>query len=264
MQRPTPTIIIGSHDFKGRQPTMEDTHIYSEREINGHKIVCAGIFDGHGCKDTAIYLEEHFTEVFYRYLNLNNVNNSIKEVFAVIDNELRDKDVEGGSTAVIIVVIDDKLYSANIGDSEAYLIKRDNKDLNMTNLSYKHKGSDQSEISRILELGGEIFSGRVFGTLAVTRAFGDFSYKIPRRSTDYVISTPYQYNVQLDKSCKYIILASDGFWDFCSLQDASALIDTFFDTGQTPDEIAKFLVYYAYNNASIDNITIQVIKMDWN
>ena len=42
-------------------------------------------------------------------------------------------------------------------------------------MSYDHKGSDQAEIDRIKQFGGIVVDGRVGGSLAITRAFGDHS-----------------------------------------------------------------------------------------
>jgi serine/threonine protein phosphatase PrpC len=44
-------------------------------------------------------------------------------------------------------------------------------------MSYDHKASDQAEVSRIKAGSGIVMDGRVGGTLAITRAFGDHSLK---------------------------------------------------------------------------------------
>ena len=42
-------------------------------------------------------------------------------------------------------------------------------------MSYDHKASDPAEIERVKNQGGKVVDGRVGGTLALTRAFGDHS-----------------------------------------------------------------------------------------
>jgi len=65
------------------------------------------------------------------------------------------------------------LYCANVGDSESFLFKTKE----ITELTRKHKPSDEEEEERIEEAGGEVNIGRVEGTLAVSRTFGDFDLK---------------------------------------------------------------------------------------
>ena len=75
-------------------------------------------------------------------------------------------------------------------------------------MSYDHKASDQAEVSRIKAGGGIVMDGRVGGTLAITRAFGDHSLK-----KEGVIANPYIKKHVLKISDKFLIIASDGVWD---------------------------------------------------
>ncbi len=55
--------------------------------------------------------------------------------------------------------------------------------------------------------------GRLMGTLAVTRAFGDLNFH------QYgLISAPEIRKIELRLSHKYLLVASDGLWDFVSLK----------------------------------------------
>ena len=65
------------------------------------------------------------------------------------------------------------IYIANVGDSKAFLLE----DKKYTELTYEHRGSDPSEILRVEKAGGKMLMARVEGSLAVTRAFGDFGLK---------------------------------------------------------------------------------------
>lgn len=95
-----------------------------------------------------------------------------------------------GSTAVITIIVDDKLYVANIGDSEACLVSDYDGDLLIQDLTTAHKASDPEEKKRIENLGGHVFFGRVFGTLAVSRSFGDSKFKKPKTTQDFVSWEP--------------------------------------------------------------------------
>ncbi len=78
-----------------------------------------------------------------------------------------------GATAVVVLIIDNILICANVGDARAVLC-RNGKALD---LSIDHKASRPDEQERIKKQGGYIVFGRVLGRLAVTRAFGDFDCK---------------------------------------------------------------------------------------
>mmetsp|Transcript_23430 Transcript_23430/g.16654 ORF Transcript_23430/g.16654 Transcript_23430/m.16654 type:complete len:93 (+) Transcript_23430:946-1224(+) len=78
-----------------------------------------------------------------------------------------------GSTAIVILIMGNKLVSANLGDARAVL-SRNGKALD---LSVDYKASRKDEQERIKSQGGYIVFGRVLGRLAVTRAFGDFDCK---------------------------------------------------------------------------------------
>lgn len=58
-------------------------------------------------------------------------------------------------------------------------------------LTFKHKPSNPEERKRIESLGGTVVFGRLFGDLAVSRAFGDRDYKKPVWEVDYVSCDPY-------------------------------------------------------------------------
>ena len=87
------------------------------------------------------------------------------------------------------------------------------------NLSLDHKASRPDEVQRIERNECKMLFGRVGGTLAITRAFGDFEFKtvfedgkIVRKY--YIISEPeisiYDYNPFIDE---FIILDLDGLFE---------------------------------------------------
>lgn len=110
-----------------------------------------------------------------------------------------------GSTAAVAVIVDGDLIIGNLGDSEAILVKsRPNNSLEIVNLTTIHKPTQPDEQQRIEKLGGKIYSGRVYGTLAVSRAFGDIAYKLPKASNDFVSALPAVRRVTLDPTCKSV------------------------------------------------------------
>jgi len=91
---------------------------------------------------------------------------------------------EAGATAVLAVVAKQdsmwKVTCANVGDSRCILIQNGT----ATTLSVLHHPGVPEEKSRIEKAGGMVTfdrlgNSRVFGVLAVSRAFGDFEFKVP-------------------------------------------------------------------------------------
>ena len=82
-----------------------------------------------------------------------------------------------GSTACIIYITKENgknvIYSANIGDTRAILFS----EKNYKRLSYDHRATDPNESNRIIKNGGVVFAGRVYGSLMLSRAFGDWELK---------------------------------------------------------------------------------------
>lgn len=105
---------------------------------------------------------------------------------------------EAGSTAIVIVVTKDEttwtVTSANVGDSPVIHIPKEG---TATQLSVTHHPGLPEEKSRIESAGGMVTidrlgNSRVFGVLAVSRAFGDFGMT-SFRTHEFRIQNPNGY-----------------------------------------------------------------------
>lgn len=78
----------------------------------------------------------------------------------------------------------------------------------------QHKATNDAEAERIRAAGGQVFFGRVMGSLAVSRAFGDQELKkSDEQKNDFVSAEPALRTYKLTKKDKYIVLGCDGLFE---------------------------------------------------
>ena len=115
----------------------------------------------------------------------------------------------------------------NVGDSRGILVSNEGRILLATK---DHKPSDQAERQRIQEAGGTVLIQRVNGSLAVSRALGDFEYKNnPNRRPDQQLVSPepeisYYNRTKIDETIAFIVLACDGIWDVMTNEELATFI----------------------------------------
>jgi serine/threonine protein phosphatase PrpC len=82
---------------------------------------------------------------------------------------------QSGSTAATVILMGRRLFAANVGDSRVVLCRGGGQCVELTS---DHKPSRPDEAARVRAAGGFILHKRVMGELAITRAFGDKSFKM--------------------------------------------------------------------------------------
>lgn len=257
-----------------RRRTQEDTHILEEISFywKGQEvpIKLASVFDGHGGSECSRFLRKDFNTTFLAVLNQKLISlqtdtqdpwdsdlrdiairNALKHTFVILHNDFKKTGFESGSTACVNLIIDNKIYTANTGDSRA--VYRSGREAEIQQLSWDHK--PQACEKGVKSRGEEIENGRVNG-LAVARAIGDYHIAgiTPRPSIMIVEAPP---------SAGHLIIASDGLWDVCTSSQAFELLDLFLQEG--PDlscyELAKKMAYRALAAFSADNISIIIVRV---
>jgi len=155
----------------------------------------------------------------------------------------------GGTTAVVAYFNHHhhQLFIANVGDSRAVLALH-GKALRVTT---DHKPELEAERERIEKVGGFVKNGAITGSLAVSRALGDFSYK-PFITCDPDVFGPFSF---MEEEYQFLILACDGLWDVVSDQEAVDIVIT----SKNPEEAAVKLRDKALNLKSKDNVSVLVI-----
>ena len=223
--------------------------------IENHNLSLFGIFDGHGGDFVSKYLKENFAPNLEKNIKKNNSLNFRSILKTAIESI--DKDLEKfgeaencGSTGTVVIVNNNSVYCANIGDSKCFYISKNN----VVQLSEDHNCSNQKEKEELKKKGIKIFQNRVFGCLALTRTFGDNELK-----KDGVGCEPSIKKIFLDKNnVKFIIIASDGIWDVVNEEKLWEMYNGL--TIGTSEEFCNKLVDFAMNNGSNDNISCIVLS----
>ncbi|TYZ59411.1 hypothetical protein PybrP1_001032 [[Pythium] brassicae (nom. inval.)] len=159
-----------------------------------------------------------------------------------------------GACAAVALFVNTTLYVANVGDCAVVLGKAAQAGgaaCVASQLSVDHTCANADETRGVLERSrdrnpirlskddqtsgaGEFGVKRVAGSLAVTRAFGDFYLKCEELSSapfksklPYITVEPSVAAVELDGSEKYLILGSDGLWEVLAPEEAVQIVDSF-------------------------------------
>ena len=227
-------------------------------------------------------------EIIYKEFKKDNYL-VIKNIFNEIDNQIINKneiDVNlSGSTCNLIIQLGDHIICANTGDSRAILIfeeKNNNikeEDIIKNNkifpLSIDCKPSLPKEKERILKKGGILsrlknsehkefgplrvfLKGSLLPGLSMSRSFGDKLCKGIGIIVDPLIK---EYN--LNKDVKYILIASDGIWEYLSNEQIMSIGNKYYEMND-PDNFCQDLIkisteLWEKNSRNIDDITLIVI-----
>ena len=185
-----------------------------------------------------------------------------------------------GSTGIFALVTNTLVLVGNVGDSRAILIQSQgtgDNNVAACALSIDHTPSLGRERARVVAAKGRIERGRVDGTLAVTRAFGDFGYKCRAGALKEQPVTA-QCEVQTwarGERDLYLLLACDGIWDVASNQLAAMRVHQNIqgssgrDAGETTREAASGdlalacadLLTLCLHRGSRDNMTAMLVDL---
>ncbi|XP_066349799.1 probable protein phosphatase 2C 45 [Miscanthus floridulus] len=243
----------GYASFPGKRASMEDFYETKIDCVDGQIIGLFGVFDGHGGAKVAEYVKENlFNNLVSHPKFISDTKIAIDDAYKSTDSEFLESDSsqnQCGSTASTAVLVGDRLFVANVGDSRAIICREGN----AIAVSKDHKPDQTDERQRIEDAGGFVMwagTWRVGGVLAVSRAFGDKLLK------QYVVVDPEIREEVVDDTLEFLILASDGLWDVVSNEEAVTMTRSI----QDPEEAAKKLLQEAYKRESSDNITCVVVR----
>ena len=261
---PFPAELVGVYSCHGKKPSNQEEEFSSLSKTNQDRGCVVfpfathprqavfGVFDGHG-RSGDVVSQAAMDEVL-RLLDTElrgatpesvDFGAAMKRAFVGAHRHLRAAHGEhahdSGTTAVVVLQRDDRLWVANAGDSRAVLCRaaRADGDARVTSLvalplSRDHNPNAVVERERIVRAGGFVseppepgLSARVWADaeltefgLAMSRSLGDFDLH-DALGGEGVIAEPEVAEYALAPGCdEFIIVASDGVWEFLSSSDA--------------------------------------------
>ena len=286
-------LVYAVSSVQGRRPYNED-RLQCVHPLPSTNSSYFAVFDGHGGDECAEWVSQHLHKHIVDALpTAKDTADAIQRGFISCDAALLDKHADGaaqsGTTACALIIDDRHIITGNCGDTRAILCRNGS----VIELSVDHKPTDDSERQRIEAAGGKVtiveppaaaaaarkLSGRPLPIqayvelgdkgIAVSRAFGNVSFKqnttVPA-DEQMIIVTPTCQITERSADDQFVLLASDGLWNFVS---SSAVCTFILDRLNSPfpnerdcEDIAHKLTQFALNRKSNDNVTLVLIKFN--
>lgn len=237
------------------------------------------VFDGHAGKIAADICSRDLVDKIQSVLtndvmagltdagsySTDKVEETIKKSFLAMDTILRDQlrhqGDRSGTTCTSILVTPKHYFFINCGDSRGMLVK----DGKVSFSTVDHKPTNDAERDRIVRAGGMVMTQRINGSLAVSRALGDFDYKQDegREQTEQLVSPePDIVCIERDEeNDQFICLACDGIFDVFSNEDLADYIISRLEISKQYDMITAEIVDTSLHKESRDNMSVILLAL---
>ncbi|OLL25221.1 Protein phosphatase 2C 3 [Neolecta irregularis DAH-3] len=262
-------LIYGLSDMQGWRISMEDAHatiLSLPTQEAGKKNSFFGVYDGHGGNSVAHFtgLNLHAFIAKQEAFTQGNYEQALKYAFLAIDEAIladnRYNDDPSGCTATCCIVTDDnRIFTANAGDSRAVLGCRGQS----KPLSFDHKPQNEIEKARICAAGGYVDFGRV-------NAIGDFEFKKNASispENQIVTAFPDVTEHQITADDEFIVVACDGIWDCQSSEEVIKFVRRGITADQELHKICENLMDNCMAPSSetggvgCDNMTVIIVGL---
>ncbi|XP_071380075.1 protein phosphatase 1bb isoform X1 [Centroberyx affinis] len=231
------------------------------------------VYDGHAGSRVANYCSGHLLEHILSGGaefgsgpgSVEGVKDGIRSGFLKIDeymrsfSDLRQGLDRSGSTAVGVLLSPSHLYFINCGDSRAVL----SRDGRVGFSTQDHKPCNPREKERIQNAGGSVMIQRVNGSLAVSRALGDYDYKCVdgKGPTEQLVSPEPEVCV-LERAAEgdeFVVLACDGIWDVMSNEELCEFVRSRLQVCDDLEKVCNSVVDTCLHKGSRDNMSVVLV-----
>ena len=244
-----------------------------------------GLYDGHAGNSCADFLRDNLHKFIINDKHFpqnpkKSIFNGFLKAESVFLKEFGEKKFDSsGSCAIIILIIENRCFIANVGDSRAILSGK-NGTKNYA-LSRDHRPNDEKEYKRILDAGGKIYQTeyknyndkiigplRVYpGKLSVSRTIGDFEAKDSRfgGNSNVIISIPEIKYFDINDEHDFILIGCDGIFEKMKNKQIIDCVwncidkNNFVDVHNLTGVCAEKVIEECLNKESSDNLTLIMI-----
>ena len=283
----------------GKTKINQDSYIVLPKVNDIENFSIFAVLDGHGPHGHLVskYVSQNIIDNITTHVLINSSKNVediylslkkndfaiIKNAFITADENIKNMDFdvdESGTTCVLLIILGTHLICANVGDSRCILTYSENNDpelseLKVLPLSIDYKIAIPEERNRIIKAGGlveqlkdsmgeragpfRVFKpGKDYPGLAMSRSIGD---AIAKKMG--VIAEPGIIEHNLNGGIKFIVLGSDGIWEFLSNEDVRDIGKVFYLNCEANDLCEELysssLIKWKCNDSTVDDITIIAI-----
>ncbi|XP_014242524.1 protein phosphatase 1B-like [Cimex lectularius] len=260
----------GVGSMQGWRTEMEDAHFSKIGLGEGYENWSFfGIFDGHGGSTVSHYCAENLLKCIMATSEFSEgaIREAIIAGFQNLDSDLLKKpefssgEDKAGSTAICALINSTNIYIANLGDSRGILSKTSAQCFSTVD----HKPINPPERERILSAGGTVVLQRLNGSLAVSRAVGDYQYKGDSKrppARQLVSIEPDVYVLERDEeNDEFLVLACDGIWDVMLNEDVCDYVRYLLSITSDLEYVVNHLIDTCLFKKSFDNMSVILITL---
>eukprot|EP00924_Labyrinthula_sp_SR-Ha-C_P006302 snap_masked-scaffold_31-processed-gene-2.37-mRNA-1 protein AED:1.00 eAED:1.00 QI:0/0/0/0/1/1/2/0/374 len=255
-----------------------------DRVLICSKPLIFGVFDGHVTERAAQFCQQNFSKIFLKcakamedpvckllefetyslpqFSNHNQVRDLLLKTFDDTNETIRKKQILGGTTGTVLVCYklntSDNIFQlcANVGDSMAVKFVSSKK-LKPLVLTHDHRATATKEVERVESVEADaIFGGKLYGSIAITRAFGDFDWEpclicVPEFSEPIEVSSS-------PETEEFVVIGSDGIWDFLKIETMNKMLK---NKKYKKDRLAYEFANKASKHGSLDDLSCIVVSL---
>ncbi|KAJ4898439.1 putative protein phosphatase 2C 35 [Raphanus sativus] len=288
--------VLSQRGYYPDSPDKDNQDTYCiKTELQGNPNVhFFGVFDGHGVFGTQCsnFVKERVVELLSEDAALlEDPEKAYKTAFLKVNEELHGSEIDdsmSGTTAITVLVVGDKIYVANVGDSRAVLAVKDRNRILAEDLSYDQTPFRTDECERVKGCGARVLSvdqveglkdpsvqtwaseeneggdpprlwvqnGMYPGT-AFTRSVGD-----SLAESIGVTAEPEVSMVKLSPNHLFFVVASDGIFEFLPSQAVVDMVGRYADPrdGCSAAATESYKLWLQHENRT-DDITIIIVQI---
>uniref|UniRef100_A0A8C8DBV0 Protein phosphatase 1B n=1 Tax=Oncorhynchus tshawytscha TaxID=74940 RepID=A0A8C8DBV0_ONCTS len=253
----------GLSSMQGWRVEMEDAHtamVGLPQGLNDWSFFA--VYDGHAGSRVANYCSAHLLEHILLggaeftpgMGSVEGVKDGIRAGFLRIDEYMRNfSDLRhgldrSGSTAVGVLLSPSHLYFINCGDSRAVLSREGRVGFS----TQDHKP-------------GSVMIQRVNGSLAVSRALGDYDYKCVdgKGPTEQLVSPEPEvcFLKRAAEGDEFVVLACDGIWDVMSNEELCEFVRSRLQVFDDLERVCNAVVDTCLHKGSRDNMSVVLVTL---